>query len=143
MQISNKQWKQYQRRLSRISEKASAEMSAWIVANGGYQSIQFEAAIVKAYELATKYGEASAALSALMYDTIADLSGAAVPAATVANTATVGEVSKAIYGASTYSQNDDYISGIVGRMVKQAGAECQERRSGVRLDLGRRYMCIL
>jgi len=123
MQISNKQWKQYQRRLSRISEKASAEMSAWIVANGGYQSIQFEAAIAKAYELATKYGEASAALSALMYDTIADLSGAAVPAATVANTATVGEVSKAIYGASSYSQNDDYISGIVGRMVKQAGAD--------------------
>ena len=123
MVISSKQWKQYQRRLSRISEKASAEMSAWIVANGGYQSIQFEAAIAKAYELATKFGEASAALSALMYDTVAELSGAAVPSAIVANTATYGEVSKAIYGASTYSQNNDYISGIVGRMVKPAGAD--------------------
>lgn len=123
MRISKKQWTTYQKKLSAISTKASEEMGAWIAAQGGYQAVQFEAAIAKAYELATKYGEASAALSALMYDTMAELSGASVPAAVVAKTASVGEVSKAIYGASGFSQNDDYISGVVGRMVKQAGAD--------------------
>jgi hypothetical protein len=96
--------------MSKLSIAAQNEMHAWILANGGYQSIQFEAAIAEAYRIATKYGEASAALSALMYDAVAEASGAAVPVATVAETATLGEVSKAIYGASSFSQNADYIS---------------------------------
>lgn len=123
MVISSKQFKKYQKAMSGLSAKATSEMSKWIAAQGGYQMIQFEDAIAYAYALSTKYGEASAALSALMYDTIADLSGAAVPPAIVAETATIGEVSKCIYGASSFSQNDDYISGIVGRLVKQAGAD--------------------
>lgn len=123
MQISRKQWKNYQTKLSKLSAKASQEMNAWITAQGGYTAIEFDAAIAKAYQLATKYGEGAGALSALMYDTVAELSGAAVPAAQIAETATIGEVSKAIYGASSFSQNDDYISGVVGRLVKQAGAD--------------------
>lgn len=123
MQISSKSWKKYQQRLTRISTAAANEMSAWITAQGGYAAIEFEAAIAKAYQLATKYGEASAALSAIMYDSMAELSGAVIPTATVAETATLAEVSKAIYAGSSFSQNDDYISGIVGRMVKQAGAD--------------------
>ena len=109
--------------MSLISEKAASEMNAWIMAQGGYEMIEFEAAINYAFKLTTKYGEASASLSALMYDAMAEASGAAVPVATVAETATLGEVSKAIYGASGFSQNNDYISGVVGRLVKQAGAD--------------------
>ncbi len=109
--------------MSLISEKAASEMNAWIMAQGGYKMIEFEAAINYAFKLTTKYGEASASLSALMYDAMAEASGAAVPVATVAETATLGEVSKAIYGASGFSQNNDYISGVVGRLVKQAGAD--------------------
>lgn len=109
--------------MSKLSKAAQVEMHNWIIANGGYQAIQFETVIAEAYRIATKYGEASAALSALMYDAVAAASGAAVPVATVAETATLGEVSKAIYGASSFSQNDDYISGVVGRLVKQAGAD--------------------
>ena len=123
MQIRKSQWNKYRLAMSQLSKKASAEMDAWILANGGYQSIQFETAIAKAYAIASKYGEASASLSALFYDAIAEVSGASVPSAIVAETATLGEVSKAIYGASTFSQNDNYISGIVGRFVKQAGAD--------------------
>lgn len=123
MEISSKQFKKYQKAMAGLSTKATNEMAKWIASRGGYQLIQFEDAIAYAYALATKYGEASAALSALMYDTIADLSGAAVPPAIVAETATIGEVSKCIYGASSFSQNDDYISEIVGRLVKQAGAD--------------------
>lgn len=123
MVISSKQWKKYQKAMAGLSTRATAEMKKWIEARGGYQMIQFEDAIAYAYALSKRYGEASAALSALMYDSIADLSGAAVPAAVVAETATLGEVSKSIYGASAFSQNDDYISSVVGRLVKQAGAD--------------------
>lgn len=123
MKVTRKQWNKYQKKLSSISARASSEMLSWITAQGGFTAIEFEAAIAKAYALATKYGEASAALSALMYDTIAEASGAGVASAVVAETATLGEVSKAIYGGATFSQSDDYISGIVGRLVKQAGAD--------------------
>lgn len=123
MKLSSKQWKKFSKSMSALSNQAQVEMATWIASQGGYTAIEFEVAIAKAYELTTKYGEASAALSALMYDTVAEVSGAAVPSAIVADTATLGEVSKAIYGASTYSQNSDYISGVVGRLVKQAGAD--------------------
>lgn len=123
MKITKKQWTNYQQRLNAINKKAEEEMRLWITSRGGYQAVEFEDAIAKAYELSTKYGEASASLSALMYDATAELSNASVPAATVADTASLGEVSQAILGASEFSQNDDYISGVVGRLVKQAGAD--------------------
>ena len=123
MKVTKKQWSKYQKQLSAISNKASSEMLTWITSQGGFTSIEFETAIAKAYALATKYGEASASLSALMYDAMAEASGANVAAAVVADTATLGEVSKAIYGGATFSQSDDYISNIVGRLVKQAGAD--------------------
>lgn len=123
MKVTKRQWNNYQRKLKALSASAYNEMLSWIISQGGFTAIEFEIAIAKAYELATKYGEASAALSALMYDAIAEASGADVASAVVAQTATVDEVSKAIYGGATFSQNDDYISGIVGRLVKQAGAD--------------------
>lgn len=123
MKITRKQWKAYQSKLSSLSKKATDEMLAWITAQGGYTAVEFEAAIAQMYAIATRYGEASAAISALMYDTMADLSGAAVPGAEVASTASLAEVKKAVYGASTFSQNDEYISAIAGRLVKQAGAD--------------------
>lgn len=123
MKITKKQWQTYQKRLTAINKKAEEEMRLWISARGGYQAVEFDEAIAKAYELATKYGEASASLSALMYDATAEISGKTLPAAEVAKTASLGDVSKAIYGASAYSQNDDYMAGVVGRLVKQAGAD--------------------
>lgn len=123
MNLSSENYKRFAKNMSKLSKAAQVEMHDWILANGGYHAIQFETVIAEAYRISTKYGEASAALSALMYDAIAEASGAAVPVATVAETATLGEVSKAIYGASSFSQNDDYISGVVGRLVKQAGAD--------------------
>ena len=64
--------------MSQLSKKASAEMDAWILAQGGYQAVQFEDAIAMAYSISKKYGEASASLSAIMYDAIAEASGAPV-----------------------------------------------------------------
>ena len=123
MKVTLKDWIKFKKRMSAISQKATDEFLSWILANGGYSAIDFDVAIAKAYELITKYGEASASLSALMYDAVAEMSGVDIAAAIVANTASIEDVAKAIYGASTFSQNDDYISGIVGRFVKQAGAD--------------------
>lgn len=123
MKVTKKQWSRYQKKLNAISTNAAKAMQVWIASQGGFTAIEFEVAIAKAYALATKYGEASAALSALMYDAMAETAGANVASAVVAETATIGEVSKAIYGAGSFSQNDDYIAGTVGRLVKQAGAD--------------------
>ena len=80
-------------------------------------------AVNYAYALATKYGEASASLSALMYDEIAEFSGADVPPAEVADTATYDEVAEAINGAAKISTLSSYLGGVVSRLVKQAGAD--------------------
>ena len=121
--IPSKEFNKYGEKLSKLSDRAFKEMASWINAQGGYSMVDFDDAIAYAYALTKKYGEASASLSALMYDAVAELSNAAVPPAEVAATATIDEVAKNIYGASIFSQNDDYISGVVGRMVKQAGAD--------------------
>lgn len=105
------------------SDKAKEEMLSWIRSKGGYKNVEFDDAIKTAYALATKYGEATASLSALMYDSIAEKSGASVPPAEVAPTVSLDEVKKTIYGASSFSQDDEYIAGTVGRMTKQAGAD--------------------
>lgn len=105
------------------SDKAKEEMLSWIRSKGGYKNVEFDDAIKIAYALATKYGEATASLSALMYDSIAEKSGASVPPAEVAPTVSLDEVKKTIYGASSFSQDDEYIAGTVGRMTKQAGAD--------------------
>lgn len=105
------------------SDKAKEEMLSWIRSKGGYKNVEFDDAIKTAYALATKYGEATASLSALMYDSIAEKTGASVPPAEVAPTVSLDEVKKTIYGASSFSQDDEYIAGTVGRMTKQAGAD--------------------
>lgn len=123
MDIAFKDWHRYINRLSSINKKAADEMRKWINANGGYANIPTDKVIDYAYALATKYGEASATLSAIMYDNVAQLSGAVVPAAVPASTSTYGEVAKAIQGSAKFSENVDYLSEVVGRLVKQAGAD--------------------
>ena len=123
MKITSNQYSKFQNLMVQASDKAKEEMLSWIRSKGGYKNVEFDDAIKTAYALATKYGEATASLSALMYDSIAEKSGASVPPAEVAPTVSLDEVKKTIYGASSFSQDDEYIAGTVGRMTKQAGAD--------------------
>lgn len=123
MKISEKEWQKYKDSLSRINRKAESEFIAWIDSRGGYANVDKNEAVNYAYALATKYGEASASLSALMYDEIAEFSGADVPSAEVADTATYEETAKAINGAAKVSTLSSYLGGVVSRLVKQAGAD--------------------
>lgn len=123
MEISLKDWIYFRDRLRRLSDKATEEMMKWVQTNGGYANIPRNDIVAYAYALATKYGEASASLAADMYDTVALLSKASVPEAIVAETAQIGDVGKAINGALKYSEDLEYVSSVVGRLVKQVSQD--------------------
>ena len=118
MEISKQTWLNYIERLSRLNRTAADKVRAYI----GLHGFDDENLIGYAYGIATKYGEGSAALAAEMYDLIAQLSGAALEAAEVAETATYGEVAKAINGTSK-TGNAELVSNAIGRLVKRAGAD--------------------
>ena len=119
MQISTRDWVRYINRLKAISGKATSEMQSYIALHGFENTDEI---LRLAYALATKYGEAAGAAACEMYDAVAAASGASIPAAEPAATATYGEVAKAVNGA--IKQNaDGQVPQIVGRKVKQAGAD--------------------
>lgn len=74
-----------------------------------------------AYAIATKYGEGAASAACEMYDAVAILQNAKVPAAVPAETATYGETAKTVYG--TLKTDPDTVPSAVGRLVKQAGVD--------------------
>lgn len=119
MTISRKIWNAYISKLRAINDKAVADMWAWLDANG----IDDAGAMIDyAFALSTKYGNASAAMAAEMYDAAVELSGLIYPAAVPAEPATIGEVAKAVVGTAK-TGNAEIISGAVGRLVKMAGVD--------------------
>lgn len=121
--ISQIQWKRYIARLRRINDTAAEEFKKFIIDKGGYGNIERQKLIDYAYGISTKYGEASAALSAQMYDAIAELSEAVVPAAVPAETATYQEVAKTVNGILKKSSNENMLADGIGRLVKMAGTD--------------------
>ena len=118
MEIPRKAWQNYISKLSKINKKAAQIMTDWIDANG-YDSI--ENMIAVANGLTQKYGEASAALACEMYDSIAAASGVAVPPAIPAEVMPEEYVAQAV--RKTVDQAPTTVPNVVGRMVKQAGAD--------------------
>ncbi|MBR2653687.1 MAG: hypothetical protein IKD59_03945 [Lachnospiraceae bacterium] len=119
MQISTRDWIRYIRRLRAISDKAAEEMQKYISLHGFENTNEI---LRLAYALSTKYGEAAGAAACEMYDAVAAAAGVGVPAAEPAATATYGEVAKAVNGA-VKDGYEGQIAQIVGRKVKQAGAD--------------------
>ena len=119
MTITRKIWNKYIAKLRAINDKAVDEMYSWLRANG---TADADAMIDYAYALALKYGEASGALAAEMYDAAVELSGMFYPAALPAEPATIGEVAKAVVGTAK-TGNPEIIAGAVGRLVKMAGVD--------------------
>ena len=117
--ISMKDWERYIARLKKISDKAAEEMQAYVDRFGFTNTT---ALINRAYALATKYGEAAGAAACDMYDAVAAISKASVPPAVPAETATYGEVAKAVNGALKAGA-EGQVPQIVSRKVKQAGAD--------------------
>jgi hypothetical protein len=123
MEIALADWIRFRDKLASMSDKASEEMLSWIESKGGYANINKDALISRAYALSTKYGEGAASLAAQMYDEVAALSKVTVPAAEVAETASYGEIAKAINGVTKKLTTDKNVSSVVGRYVKRTGAD--------------------
>ncbi len=120
MTISAKDWQAYIKKLSALNEKAASEMKDYVLRKG---FADMDELLDVAYGLATKYGEGSAALSAQMYDAVAELSGKLIEPAAPAETASYHEVAKTVQGVAKTSQNPEAIGNAVGRLVKRAGAD--------------------
>lgn len=120
MTISEKDWKNYISKLSKLCSVASEKMERY-VATYGYGDTN--AIIQYAHALIGKYGEGSAELSAQMYEAIAEIERAAIPPTELAPVPSLGEVGKAINGSLLQSPTGQKIPQVVGRMVKQMGAD--------------------
>ena len=118
MEISEKWWEDYVRRLSAISAEAGELMQEYLDENlldDDYAMIEY------AYALATRYGEAAAALACEMYDSVADASGLFLPPAEPAPTATFEETAAAVRGTQKNRRNS--VPDTVSRLTKQAAAD--------------------
>ena len=124
MKIGKEGWKRFISKLRMISDKAAEEMSLYLYNHpeSWQRGVGEDDAIRYAYALATKYGEAAAALACEMYDAVASATGAAVPLAEPAATATYGEVAKAVRGTAR-TGNPETVAQAVARTVKLAGVD--------------------
>ena len=123
MTLSQAQFQKYIAALRKINNKAVEEFRNFTIKNGGYAHIDRQVLIDYAYGIATKYGESAAALSAEMYDTIAQASNALVPSAIPADTAGYQEVKKTVNGIIKNTGSDDVLADGIGRLVKMAGTD--------------------
>ena len=124
MQIPSKAWDRYIANLRKLSDKASRLMLERIAGVDLMELSADERAdiIDYAYALATRYGEGTGALASEMYDALAELSGASVPSAVPAPTATYAEVAKAVNG-TIKTGNAEIVSSATGRLVKMVGVD--------------------
>lgn len=132
MKITSKVWNNYISVLKGINDKAVQELEAWIDIFGTRKGITTLSDIVDldgrnlvdvAYLITQKYGNASAAISAEMYQALADLSGQYIEAPILAENASYGEVAKTVQGVFKTSQNAGEVSSAVSRLVKRTGAD--------------------
>ena len=121
-EITRKQWNTYLKRLRSINNKAVEDVEAYLARKGGFEALDRTDLIDYAYYVSHKYGEASAAASAQMYDAIAELSGAAVPSAVPAEI-TYQDVAKTVNGIIKNTGSNEILAQGVGRLVKMAGTD--------------------
>lgn len=119
--ISQAEWKIYIKRMSRLSDKAVEEFRNWVISKGGYSNIARQKLIDYAYALSTKYGEASASLSATAYDAVAAMQKAKVASAVPAEATSYNQVAKTVNGIIKNTGSEDVLTQSVGLMVKAAG----------------------
>lgn len=120
MKITAAAWAAYRKKLSAVNRKAADLMTQYVIANGINDTDKL---IEYAYALATKYGEAAAALACQMYDQTAEAAKAGVLRAEPASTATYAETAKAINGTLKKSSLPSSLGSSTGRLVKQAASD--------------------
>ena len=120
MYISTKDWLSFVNKLAKLNEEAAEAVREYIRENGFADT---DALIGYCYRIAEYYGNASAALSATMYDEIAELEGMFYPSAELAPNPTYSDVAKTVNGTLKTSTNEEEIASSVGRLVKRTGQD--------------------
>jgi hypothetical protein len=123
MTLSEKTWKNYIAKLRKVNDKAAELMEKYLSAHDVSTREGRKAMLDYAYSIATRYGEGTAELACQMYDMMADASGAPLSPAEPAQTATYGEVARAVQGEMLRTDNNEQIAAAIGRLVKLAGAD--------------------
>lgn len=133
--LSSQAWLNYISRLNGIDKQARKELKEWILKWGVDENGNLLDNINHAvagrnetftdfcYQIVQKYSDASGALSAAMYDAIAELEGASVPAAEMAANATKDDIFKTVDGVLKTSRNVDEMTGAISRYVKKASCD--------------------
>ena len=123
MKISKQSWTRYIAALRMISDKAADSMRHYFETYGSPKTLEdVENLIYVAWNISNRYGEAAATLAAEMYDATALMSGMNLNPAIPAETATYGEVAKAVRG-TLKTENQEIVSGSVSRLVKMTGVD--------------------
>lgn len=135
MRVSQSSWRRYILSLRAINDKASADIQNWInkygvdddgniLENiGEIRDAGGNSFIDYCYLVTQKYGNASAALAAQMYDVLASLADARVPAAELAANASYHEVAKTAFGVLKSSHNVGEMGGAISRLVKKTACD--------------------
>ena len=123
MKISKKDWQKYITLLRKVSDTAADKVAKYMDTIDINSQEGMRALLDYSYAVATKYGEGATALACQMYDEIASLSGASVPIAEPAATATYGEVAMSVRGKMMDTLNPDAIGAKVGLLVRRAGMD--------------------
>ncbi len=118
MTISQTAWSKYIKSLAAINKKAADLMQTYINEHGFGDS---DALLRYAFAISSRYGKAAGALTCRMYDAIATAQGASVPAAEMADLATMNEVASAVYGAKSFSET--VVPAAVAKLVKLVSAD--------------------
>lgn len=129
--ISKKEWDNYIALMRQVNEKAAMDLVSYMRHRFGaglidpttLTSEQRKELIDYAYAIVNKYGEASAALAAEMYDATAILEGRYLAPAELAPIAEYGDVARAVNGTILQSGNFEEIASAATRWVKMAGAD--------------------
>lgn len=129
MKIPSKTWQNYIKKLAKINTRAAGDVVSYMVNHDVSTYEGTKALIDYAYAVSTKYGEAAAELSCQMYDAIATVSRASVPAAEPAATATYGEIARTIYGTLASTKSPEAIGSAVGRSVKLASVDTLQKNA--------------
>ena len=126
--ISQADFKRYQQIMRQLCDEAEEVFTNAVIKGGGYGIISDRELMLIAYEVVAEYGEGSAALTASLYDTIAMLENAKVPAAQLAQLS-FEDVAKAVNAVLRDYTDMNYMSSVVGKMVKQTGADTMMRNA--------------
>ena len=129
--ISRKEWDNYIALMRQVNEKAAMDLVSYMRRRFGagfidpttLTSEERKELIDYAYAIVNKYGEASAALAAEMYDATAILEGRYLAPAELAPIAEYGDVARAVNGTILQSGNFEEIASAATRWVKMAGAD--------------------